>query len=394
MLELACQDILESHIALYAYSLQRTYYSKIYPLLQDYNQLNMKLLKHTLEHIDEVIIDPYGKIKAKFKSLAIPDGSLGRLEELATVYASVKGDITYPIKYKKIFTLAGDHGVAEEGVSAFPQQVTTQMVKNFLEGGAAINVLARHVGAKVIVVDCGVASHLETMPCLKIKKTGQGTKNMTSGPAMSWDEAIRSIEAGIELIEEELEEGLDIAGAGDMGIANTTPSSAILAVLGGLDAELVTGRGTGVDEEALRRKINTVKKAIAVNQPDARDPIDVLSKVGGYEIGGIAGLCLGAARYHVPVVLDGFISTAGALIAAAIEPKVKNYLIASHVSSEKGHKLMLNLLGKTPLLDLHLRLGEGTGAALGINLVEAGLRLLHEMATFDEAGVSEPENKC
>jgi nicotinate-nucleotide--dimethylbenzimidazole phosphoribosyltransferase len=351
----------------------------------------MKLLKHTVEHIEEILIDPQGEIKAKFKMLAIPEGSLGRLEELATIYASVKGDAAYTIQYKKIFTMAGDHGVAEEGVSAFPQQVTTQMVKNFLEGGAAINVLARHIGAKVIVVDCGVASHLETMPCLKIKKTGPGTRNMTVGPAMSREEAIHSIEAGIELIEEELEDGLDIIGVGDMGIANTTPSSAILAVLGRLDADMVTGRGTGLDEEALRKKIDTIKKAITVNQPNPDDPIDVLSKVGGYEIGGIAGLCLGAARHRVPVVLDGFISTAGALIASAIEPKVKNYLIASHISAEKGHKLMLKLLDKTPLLDLHLRLGEGTGAALGMNLVEAGVKLLHEIATFHEAGVSEPD---
>ncbi|GAB63049.1 MAG: nicotinate-nucleotide--dimethylbenzimidazole phosphoribosyltransferase [Candidatus Jettenia sp.] len=361
----------------------------------------MKLLKHTTEHIQEVVTDPCGDIKTKFKRLAIPIGSLGRLEELATVYISIRGSVNCTIKHKTIFTMAGDHGVAEEGVSAFPQQVTRQMVQNFMDAGAAINVLARHVGAKVVVVDCGVATHLNknqfSNQCqeqdLRIKKVGLGTKNITIGPAMSRDEAIQALEVGIELVEEELKNGLDIVGTGDMGIANTTPSSAILAVLGKLDVETVTGRGTGLDEEALQRKIRIIKKAIDINQPDPHDPIDVLAKVGGYEIGGIAGLCLGAARHRIPIVLDGFISTAGALIAHAIEPKVKGHLIASHISAEKGHKLMLKLLDKIPLLDLNLRLGEGTGAALGINLIEASIKLLNEMATFQEAGVSEPNRE-
>lgn len=289
--------------------------------------------------------------------------------------------------------MAGDHGVAEEGVSAFPQQVTRQMVQNFIEGGAAINVLARHIGAKVIVVDCGIASHLESQSYLKIKKVGLGTRNMAVGPAMSREEAIRSIESGIELIEEELEDGIDIVGTGDMGIANTTPSSALLSILGSMDVMSVTGRGTGLDDESLRRKREIITRAITVNQPNSNDPIDVLAKVGGYEIGGIAGLCLGAARYRIPVMLDGFISTAGALIAHAIEPKVNNYLIASHVSAEKGHGMMLKFLNKRPILDLNMRLGEGTGAALGISLIEAGVKLLNEMATFYEAGVSEPHGE-
>ncbi len=358
----------------------------------------MRLLKQTLMHIEEVLVDPNGDIGAKFKAFAIPGGSLGRLEELATIFASIKSSLSCEIKHKKIFTMAGDHGVAAEGVSAFPQQVTRQMVKNFMEGGAAINVLARHIGAKVIVVDCGIAAHMEVKSFnnqhkereLKIKKIGLGTKNMAVYPAMSREEAIRSIEIGIELIEEELKNGIDIIGIGDMGIANTTPSSAILAVLGRLDVELATGCGTGLDDESLERKIRVIKKAIDINQPNPNDPIDVLSKVGGYEIGGLAGLCLGAARYRIPVILDGFISTAGALIAHAIEPKINPYLIASHVSAEKGHRIMLNMLNKTPLLDLHMRLGEGTGAALGIGLMEAGVKLLHEMATFHEAGVSKP----
>ncbi len=352
----------------------------------------MKLLEQTVKQIDEIVLDPGGKIIAKFNSFAIPSGSLGRLEELATIYASIKNDINCKIWHKKIFTIAGDHGVAEEGVSAFPREVTKQMVCNFTGGGAAINVLARHVGAKVIVVDSGVAAYIKPENCLKIKKIGYGTKNMTLGPAMSREEAIRSIEAGIELIEEELRDGLDIAGVGDMGIANTTPSSAILSVLGGYDVSAVTGRGTGLNEESLQKKIQVIEKAINVNKPNSGDPIDVLAKVGGYEIGVIAGLCLGAARYHIPVVLDGFISTAGALIANKLEPKVNKYMIASHISAEKGHKIMLELLNKKPLLELNMRLGEGTGAALGISLIEAGVKLLNEMATFNQAGVSEPLN--
>ena len=350
----------------------------------------MNLLKHTLRHIEEVVLDSQGDIRKKFKAFAIPSGSLGRLEELATIYASVRGGLNCKIQHKKIFTMAGDHGVVEEGVSVFPQQVTEQMVQNFMAGSAAINVLARHVGAKVIVVDCGVASHLEAKQCLKIKKIGLGTRNMAEVPAMSREEAVRSIEAGIELIEEEMEEGLDIVGTGDMGIGNTTPSSAILAVLGKLDVDVATGCGTGLDGKMLQRKIGVIKKAIDVNRQNPKDPIDVLAKVGGYEIGGIAGLCLGAARYRVPVMMDGFISTAGALIANAIEPKVNKYLIASHVSAEKGHRMMLNLLNKTPLLDLNMRLGEGTGAALGIGIMEAAVKLLNEMATFHESGVSDP----
>ena len=350
----------------------------------------MELLRQTVDHIEEVLIDATGEIQAKFNAFAIPRGSLGRLEELATIYASIKGTVDCTIKHKKIFTMAGDHGIAGEGVSAFPQQVTRQMVQNFIEGGAAINVLARHVGAKVVVVDCGVASHLEPQPCLKIKKIGLGTKNMMIGPAMTRKEAIRSIEAGIELIEEEFKEGIDIVATGDMGIANTTPSSALLSVLGRMDVVSVTGRGTGLDDESVQKKREIINKAVTGNQPDPNDPIDVLAKVGGYEIGGIAGLCLGAARYRIPVILDGFISTAGALIAHQIEPKVNNYLIASHVSAEKGHGMMLKFLNKHPLLNLNMRLGEGTGAALGISLVEAGVKLLREMATFQEAGVSEP----
>lgn len=348
----------------------------------------MGLLEETIKNIEKLELDPKGESRARFKEFAIPRGSLGRLEELAVLYTSLRGMPARGIKNKAVFTMAGDHGVVEEGVSAFPQEVTTQMVRNFLEGGAAINVLARHIGARVVVVDCGIASDINPMPGLKVKKVSYGTKNFTRGPAMSRQEAISSIQVGIEVLEEELGNGLDLAAAGDMGIGNTTPSSAIVAALCGCDIEEAVGNGTGVDGPALGRKARVVKQALEMNRPDPTDPLDVLSKVGGFEIGAIAGLCLAAARHRIPVLIDGFISTAGALIAAEIEPGVKGYLIASHLSAERGHALMLKRLGKRPLLDLNLRLGEGTGAVLAMGLVEASVKLLTQMATFGEAGVS------
>lgn len=322
-------------------------------------------------------------------NLTKPQGSLGQLESLSIQVAGIKGDPRPRIIHKVIFTLAGDHGVTQKGVSAYPSEVTPQMVYNFLRDGAAINVLARQVGARVIVADLGVASILERHPQLKDKKVAPGTRNMAEGPAMSREKAVRSIEAGMELVEEELTRGIDILGTGDMGIGNTTPSSAITAAFTGVDVAAVTGRGAGLDEEGWSRKIKVIQKALEINRPDPKDPIDVLSKVGGFEIGGIVGLILAGARYRIPVVIDGFISGAAALIAASLSPQVKPYLIASHQSAEPGHKKILEHLGLIPLLSLNMRLGEGTGAALGIFLAEASLKILNEMATFAEAGVSE-----
>lgn len=322
-------------------------------------------------------------------NLTKPQGSLGQLESLSIHVAGIKGNPGPKIIHKVIFTLAGDHGVTKEGVSAYPSEVTPQMVYNFLRGGAGINVLVRHIGARVVVADFGVASVLEPHPDLKDKKVAMGTRNMTAGPAMSREEAIRSIEAGIELVEEELSKGVDILGTGDMGIGNTTPSSAITAVITGMDVAKVTGRGTGLDEGGWKRKVEVIQKALKINHPDPKDPIDVLAKVGGLEIGGIAGVILAGARYRIPVVLDGFISGAAALIATSLSPQAKPYLFASHQSVEQGHQTILNHLGLKPLLNLDLRLGEGTGAALGIFLVEASLKILNEMATFAEASVSQ-----
>lgn len=348
----------------------------------------MGKLQDILKQIQPVDTLRTNEIQAQLDSLTKPHGSLGRLEELAKKYCLITGKNKPVIRNKIIFTFAGDHGVASEGVSAFPSAVTPQMVYNFLRGGAGVNVLAKHVNAKVVVVDMGVDHDFEPTEGLEIRKIGRGTRNMALGPAMTREEAERAVLAGIELVEK-YRDGLDIMGTGDMGIGNTTPSSAIVSVITNTDPELVTGRGTGIDDQALRNKVAIIRKAIAVNRPDPKDALDVLAKVGGFEIAGIAGLVIGAAMYRIPVVIDGFISTAGALIAAELNPLVKGYMISAHQSVEIGHRKMLTHLEQIPILDLHLRLGEGTGAALGISLVEAGVKILAEMATFADAGVAE-----
>jgi len=344
--------------------------------------------------IKELDFELMKKAQERLDSLTKPQGSLGRLESIAKQVVGIIGKERPSIKNKVIFTCAGDHGVTNEGISAFPKEVTSQMVNNFLNGGAGINVLSRHVGARVIVVDMGVASDLNPHKDLVSKKIAYGTRNMAKGPAMSREEAIRSIESGTEAFDAEFAKGVDIIGTGDMGIGNTTPSSAITAVLTSRQPAEVTGRGTGIDDDMLRHKIDVIERSIKVNRPDASDAIDVLSKVGGFEIGGLAGIILAAASKRVPVVIDGFISGAAALIAYHINPKVKDYLIAGHASVEKGHRVMLRHMGLEPVLDLGMRLGEGTGAALVINIVDASVKILTEMASFKEAAVSEKVKKC
>jgi len=326
--------------------------------------------------------------KERQDKLTKPTSSLGTLEDISIQIAGITGTPSQGINDKVIITMAGDHGVTEAGVSAYPSEITGQMIYNFLDGGAAINVLARHVGARVVVVDMGVAVDIEC-ETLVDKKIGYGTANMINRPAMTREDAVRSIEAGIEVLELEAEKGMDIVGVGDMGIGNTTPSSAIAAVITGAVVREVTGRGTGLDDEGLERKIKVIEKAISVNHLNKKDPIDVLAKVGGFEIGGMAGVMLAAASHRIPVVIDGFISGAAALIAYEIAPAVKDYMIASHRSVEWGHSVILDYIGLKPLLDLDMRLGEGTGAALGISIVEAACKILNEMATFEDAGVSE-----
>ena len=352
----------------------------------------MQKIKEVIDKIEKIDYSLAKTTQKRLDNLTKPQGSLGRLEEIAKRMVEITKNENPPIKNKVIFTMAGDHGVVKEGVSAFPQEVTPQMVYNFTAGGAGINVLAKHVGARVVVVDMGVATKMQNAKCkmqnFKDKKIGLGTKNMAKEPAMTKDEAIKSIEAGIEVFEEELPKGIDIIGTGDMGIGNTTASSAIAACFTGKPIEDLTGRGTGIDDATFVNKIAVIKKALSLNKPDPQDAIDVLSKVGGFEIGGLAGVILASASNKVPIVIDGFISGASALIAYHLEPKVKDYLIAAHCSVEQGHRIILDHMGLSPLLDLNLRLGEGTGAALGINLVEAGIKIMTQMATFQSAGVS------
>lgn len=327
--------------------------------------------------------------RARQNELTKPPGSLGRLEDLSVQLAGITRRIRPVFSQPVIITFAADHGIAQKGVSAYPQAVTAQMVKNFLAGRAAINVLARHVGAKVIVGDLGVASELAPHQSLRNYKIGYGTRDFSAEPAMTKDEATSAIQAGIEIASQEIANGADIIGTGDMGIGNTTASSAIVATITRRPVSTVTGRGTGIDDAGLDHKIQVIEDALALYKLNADDGLDVLSKVGGFEIGGLAGVMLGAAARRVPIVIDGFISGAAALIAYQLSPSIQPYLIAAHRSVETGHRAALEYLRLEPLLDLNLRLGEGTGAALGISLCMAAAKILDEMATFAEAGVSE-----
>jgi len=353
----------------------------------------MSIISETIKNTIGGIKQPDKKAEAAAQKrqncLTKPQGSLGILEGLSIRIAGIQGKSMPEIKKKAIITMAGDHGVVAEKVGNWPQEVTTQMVINFLGGKAAINVLARHIGARVVIVDVGVAHDLSNQTGLIDRKIAHGTRNIARGPAMTLEQANLAIETGIEIVNGEIAQGLDIVGTGDMGIGNTTPSSAICSAITGEIPEKVTGRGTGIDDLQLDHKISVVRKALNINKPDKTQPLDILAKVGGFEIGALAGVMLGAANKRIPVVIDGFISGAAALIAVSLAPTLKNYLIASHVSAEKGHSIMLNYLGLKPLLDLEMRLGEGTGAALAMFLAEASTKLLAEMATFDEAGVSE-----
>ena len=349
------------------------------------------LLNRILNEIKPLDSSAMATAQHRQDSLTKPHGSLGRLEELSIQIAGIKASSAPEVKHKAIITMAADHGIVAEGVALYPQEVTRQMIFNFLNGGAGINVLANHIGARVVIVDMGVMGGFQPMPGLLCKMIDFGTKNMAQEPAMTQQQAITALEAGIELVEDEIDKGLDIIGTGDMGIGNTATSSAILAAVSGQPVVKVTGRGTGLDDKQLAHKLSAIEKALSLNKPDPKDPIDVLAKVGGFEIGGLAGVILAGAARRIPVVIDGFISGAAALIAIGLSPQAKDYIIAAHLSAEAGHKLLLDFLGLKPLLNLNMRLGEGTGAALGISLAEAAVRTLNEMATFAEAGVAEAE---
>ncbi len=321
------------------------------------------------------------------RELTKPPGSLGRLEELAVRLAGMTGNPVPVVTHKVVFVLAADHGVVRQGVSAYPQAVTAQMVANFLAGGAAINALARAAGARVVVADFGVIDP-PAHPDLRVCRLGAGTADFTAGPAMSRDQAVAAIERGVDLVESELGAGLDLVGTGEMGIGNTTAAAAVVSAILEVPPERAVGPGTGLDRAGVSRKARVVAAALRQNRPDPTDPLDVLTKVGGFEIGGLVGVVLGAAARRRPVVLDGYITGAAALLAVRLCPAVRPYLIASHRSAEPGHRLVLRALGLRPLFDLGLRLGEGTGAALAFGVIEAALRAHREMRTFAEAGVS------
>jgi nicotinate-nucleotide--dimethylbenzimidazole phosphoribosyltransferase len=319
--------------------------------------------------------------------LTKPPGSLGKLEELAYQLVGISGELWPDLTRKAVIVMAGDHGVCEEGVSAFPASVTPQMVMNFVSGGAAVNVLARQAGAEVVCVDIGVAAELEHERLIS-RKIVRGTANMTKGSALTREEALQAIAAGIEIASEQVAGGVRLFATGEMGIGNTTASAAITSVLTGLPPEESVGRGTGIGDEGWLRKVKAVKRAIAVNSPDPADPLAVLAAVGGAEIAGLVGVIIGAAASGCPVVIDGYISSTAALIAARLAPQARPYMIASHLSQEQGHAKLLRAIGLTPMIQLEMRLGEGTGAVLCFHFIDAALLLMQEMATFESAGVS------
>ena len=345
-------------------------------------------LSHLITQIKPVSAAWIAKAKERLDSLTKPPGSLGRLEELAARYVCIREELLPTLAKKRVVVFAADHGVVAEGVSAYPQEVTYQMVYNFLRGGAGINVLARHVEAEVEVVDIGVNYNFEPEIGLITSKVAHGTRNLAQEPALTREEATRAIWVGVERAQEAVTQGVDALAAGDMGIGNTTAAAALGAAFTGRPVAAVTGRGTGIDDTAMRRKVGVINRALSLHRPDPTDPLGVLAAVGGLEIAGIAGLILGAAAARRPLLLDGLIATAGALVAVRLAPAAIDYLIAAHRSVEPGHQIMLDSLGISPLFNLQMRLGEGTGAALGLGLLEAGLKIYREMATFADAGVS------
>jgi nicotinate-nucleotide--dimethylbenzimidazole phosphoribosyltransferase len=346
------------------------------------------LIKRVCNQIEPLDQSWFRAARERQLTLTKPPGSLGRLEEIGNRLAAIQQTITPRVTAKRIYIVAGDHGVTCEGVSAYPREVTAQMVDNFLRGGAAINVLAHASGIEVKVVDAGVDADLTNRAGLIHAKTMRGTANFAAGPAMTRAAAETCIAAGIELARAAALDGVQLLGVGEMGIGNTTAASAITAVLLSREPETVTGPGTGIDSEVLAHKIRIIRRAIEINHPDASDAIDVLAKVGGAEIGVMTGIVLGAAANHLPVVVDGFISAAAAALAVSLQPMTRNYLFSGHRSAERGHLALIDFIGEQPILDLSMRLGEGTGAALAMNVIDAAAKLLSEMATFAAAGVT------
>jgi nicotinate-nucleotide--dimethylbenzimidazole phosphoribosyltransferase len=340
--------------------------------IQQIKPLNEEAMLAAAKHLDQ---------------LTKPPGSLGKLEAIAKQVAGITGEKIPDLSRKAVIVMAGDHGVCTEGVSAYPAEVTMQMVMNFLQGGAAVNVLARQAGAEVVCVDIGVNADL-SHPQLLSRKVRKGTNNITQGAAMSRDEALEAIAVGYNIVEELAAKGVRLFATGEMGIGNTTPSAAMLVVLSGIELQQAVGRGTGIDDERWQHKQRVITRAITMNHADANDPLEVLSKLGGLEIAGLVGVILGAAAKGCPVIIDGFISSAAALVASRIAPLCVNYMLGSHLSLEQGHAAMLQSIGLSPMLQMDMRLGEGTGAVLFFHFIDAALSIMSEMATFASAGIS------
>ncbi len=347
------------------------------------------LLEETIREIHPLDRSNESSVQVHLDALTKPQGSLGRLEELARRIAVIQKKLPPRLGRKLLFVFAADHGVTEERVSAYSKAVTAQMMYNFLQGGAAVNVLARHYSVDTEIVDVGVDHDFPALDRLRARKIRRGTDNFARGPALTRKEAQASVETGIQLVREAAPDDLFLLGAGDMGIGNTSSAAAIFCALTGEAPADVVGRGTGIDDLTLARKIAAIERGLEVNRPDPKDALDVLQKVGGLEIGAITGVILAAAAFRIPMVLDGFISAAAALLAQQFCPHVRDVLFASHLSAEKGHRRVLEALRLTPVLDLSMRLGEGTGACLLMGLIEASVKILAEMATFASAGVEE-----
>lgn len=345
-------------------------------------------LNEVIERIKPLDTVAIKAMQQRLDQLTKPPGSLGRLEEIAIQLAGISGTEQLHKQAKAIIVMAGDHGVCEEGVSAFPQEVTAQMALNFLSGGAAVNVLARQAGASVYCVDVGIKEVVQH-DALLAYNVKRGTRNMTQEPAMTEAEALQAIQVGVRVVDDLYDQGYRVFATGEMGIGNTTPSAAILTVLGDLPAAVTVGRGTGISEDQLTHKAEVIERAIHKTQPDANDPLDVLAKVGGLEIAGLVGVILGAAARRCPVVIDGFISSAAALVAARLVPNSVSYMLGSHLSDEAGHRRMLECVGLKPILHMNMRLGEGTGAALVFPMLDSAVAIVNEMATFSSAGISQ-----
>ena len=347
----------------------------------------MNLLQQTISRIEGLDQEMMEKAQERVDNLIKPPHSLGKLEELAVQLAGIFGVLYPAVDKKTIVVMAADHGVYEEGVSSNPQEVTYAQTLFIAKGITGVGVLAKSSGSKIVTVDIGVKGSFPDDAGVIDRKIRQGTGNIAKGPAMTREEAIRSLEVGIGMANAEVRKGTTLLGTGEMGIGNTTPSTAILSVLEDIDPYEITGNGAGTGHGGVAHKANVIKTAIETNQPDQNDAIDLLAKVGGLEIGGMAGVMIGAAANRVPVMVDGYISTVAALIAVSIEPKVKRYLISSHASAEPGGKKASELLGIRPMLQMDMCLGEGSGAALVFPLVEAACRMMKEMATFSEVGL-------